>query len=84
MDFSGTDAAYLLEVHVHENCRLGGLGSHLVKAVKEAAAKHGHNLVQLTVATGTDNSQAIRLYESAGFVRKSEAQGYEIWECALG
>lgn len=60
-----TGAFHIAELHVHRDCRSGGIGAALMAEAEHAArAKHA-SVMSLTTAT---NNPARRLYERCGFV----------------
>lgn len=57
----------ILVVAVAPGHRRCGIGRALLLAAEDQARRHGHDTLRLTV--GTDNEEAIRFYEAAGWVR---------------
>jgi ribosomal protein S18 acetylase RimI-like enzyme len=65
-DPSREDRAFIYMLYLHEQCRGQGLGAAAMEAAEVRIAKQGYRDVGLH--TFTSNEQAIRLYQSRGFV----------------
>jgi ribosomal protein S18 acetylase RimI-like enzyme len=66
--YDGRPDAYIQELYVVPGRRGEGLGRALLDAALEAAREAGAAHVELT--TGEDDTEALRLYESAGFTNR--------------
>jgi len=66
--YDGRPDAYIQELYVVPGRRGGGLGRALLDAALDAAREAGAAHVELT--TGEDDTEALRLYESAGFTNR--------------
>jgi ribosomal protein S18 acetylase RimI-like enzyme len=66
--FTGEPDAYLQELYVVPDTRGQGLGRELLEASMDLAREHGATHFEVT--TSTDDTEAVSLYESAGFTNR--------------
>lgn len=71
------DVGHITQICVVPGLRGSGLGYELLRRSMTAMAAHGCRRVSLTVTA--NNTQAIRLYERAGFVNRRNFAAY-VWE----
>ncbi|KAI8972577.1 acyl-CoA N-acyltransferase [Trametes punicea] len=63
-----TNRGYIAMLSVHKNWRKRGIASTLVRRTIEVMKKHG--VEEVVLETEYDNSAALSLYESLGFIRE--------------
>ncbi|RPD60782.1 acyl-CoA N-acyltransferase [Lentinus tigrinus ALCF2SS1-7] len=63
-----TNRGYIAMLSVHKNWRKRGIASTLVRRTVEVMKKHG--VEEVVLETEFDNSAALSLYESLGFIRE--------------
>jgi ribosomal protein S18 acetylase RimI-like enzyme len=65
---SGSDQAFILDLHVEKGCRGMGIGNELLTRAEEWARERGLPIIALAVSEG--NEVARRLYERIGFITR--------------
>ncbi|KAI0632849.1 acyl-CoA N-acyltransferase [Trametes polyzona] len=68
MHRDATNRGYIAMLSVHKNWRKRGIASTLVRRTIEVMKKHG--VEEVVLETEYDNSAALSLYESLGFIRE--------------